>query len=78
MEERCFRLMEKDVSCMAYQLATRNGTANPFSKDSEQAGKKWMRNFLKRNSQLAVRTPQGLSFARAKSFTPEAVSRFPI
>jgi hypothetical protein len=62
---------------MAYELAVRNGIANPpFSKDSEQIGKKWMRNFLKRNSQLAVPTRDGFSFARAKGFTPKAVSRF--
>jgi hypothetical protein len=61
---------------MAHQLAARNGIANPFSKDNEQAENKWFRNFLKRNSQLAVRTPQGLSIALAKGLYPETVSLF--
>jgi hypothetical protein len=76
MEQRIFCLMQKVVCRMAHQPAVSNGIANPFSKDIEQAGNKWMRNFLKRNSQPAVRTPQGLSFARANGFTPEAISRF--
>jgi hypothetical protein len=55
MEERCFRLTQKDVGRMAHQLAVRNGIANPFTKGSEQAEKKWMRNFLKK--ELATRCP---------------------
>jgi hypothetical protein len=76
MEQRFFGPIQKDVRRMANQLAVGNEMANPFSKDSEQAGKTRVKNFLKTNSQLAVRTLQGPSFERAKIFTPEAVSRF--
>jgi hypothetical protein len=34
-----------------------------------------MKNFPKRNLQLAVRTTQVFTFARAKSFTPDVISR---
>jgi hypothetical protein len=76
MEQRFFSLMQKEVRRMANQLAVGNEMANPFLKDNEQAGKTRVKNFLKTNSQLAVRTPQGSSFEREKNFTPEAVSRF--
>lgn len=76
MEERFFGLSRKDVRQFAYQLAVRNDIENPFSKEKQQAGKTWLRNFLRRNPELSVRTPQGLSFARANNFTPEAVSQF--
>ena len=76
MEKRYFGLSMSDVMRLAYQLAARNGLKHSFSKTKEKAGKKWLRNFLRRNPQLSVRTPEGLSFARAKNFTPERVAEF--
>lgn len=76
LEERYFGLSQKDLRRLAFQLAEKNGIAHPFSKKSESAGRKWVKNFLRRNPQLAVRSPQGLSFARAKHFTLEAVAKF--
>jgi hypothetical protein len=35
-----------------------------------------LKNFFKRNPQLSFRTPQGMSYARIKSFTPENVNAF--
>ncbi|XP_069670121.1 jerky protein homolog-like [Periplaneta americana] len=76
MEERFFGLSRRDVCQLAFQLAKQNDLPNPFSKGMEQAGKKWLKNFLRRNPQLSVRTPQGQSFARVKGFTPDAVGKF--
>lgn len=76
MEQRFFGLSQKDVRRLAFQLALKNGIKTPFSKEKESAGRKWLKNFLRRNPQLSIRTPQGLSLSRAKSFTPEAVARF--
>ncbi|KAJ8968235.1 hypothetical protein NQ317_011351 [Molorchus minor] len=76
MEQKFFGLSRKDVRCMAYQLAIRNNLKNPFSKEKEQAGKKWLKNFMKRHRELSVRTPQGISYVRAKGFTQEAVTKF--
>jgi hypothetical protein len=47
MEERLFYLAQKEFRHIGYQLAVKKGIANPFPKDSEQAGKKWTRNFFK-------------------------------
>ena len=61
---------------MAFQLAIRNGLKNPFNSDKASAGKKWLRAFLKRHPVLSLRTPQGISAARVKAFTPENVAKF--
>jgi hypothetical protein len=40
------------------------------------AGRKWLKNFLRRNPQISVITPEGLPLSRARGFTPESV--FPL
>lgn len=76
MEDKFYGLTTRDVRSMAFKLATLNGVNHRFSKKSELAGRKWLKGFFKRNRHLSVRTPQGLSFGRAKGFNPEDVSRF--
>lgn len=76
MEDKFYGLTTKDVKSMAYQLALRNGIKNKFSQKSQQAGRKWLKNFFHRNPQISIRQPQGLSMARAKGFNPEDVSKF--
>jgi len=39
MERKFFGLTMVDVTCLAYQLAVRNGTKNQFCKRNEKAGK---------------------------------------
>ena len=38
MEERLFGLTTSDIKVLAFQLASRNGILNPFSKEDERAG----------------------------------------
>nr|CAH7719070.1 unnamed protein product [Callosobruchus chinensis] len=76
MEQRFYGLRSGDMKRMAFQLAFRNKIPHPFNGVSKSAGKKWLRLFLKRHPQLSMRTPQGMSAARVKSFTPEKVSGF--
>ena len=45
-------------------------------KRNENAGRKWLRNFLRRHQEISVRTLEGLSLWRAKGFTPESVAQF--
>lgn len=61
---------------MAFQLAIKNGINHPFSGVKKLAGKKWLKGFLNRNPQLSMRSPQGISAARVKAFTPENVQIF--
>jgi len=61
---------------MAFQLAIRNGLKHPFNPEKSEAGRKWLRSFLKRLPVISMRTPEGISAARAKGFTSENVARF--
>ena len=65
-----------DVMRLAYQLAVRNRTKNQFCKRNEKAGRKWLKNFLRRHPQISVRTPASLSLSRVRGFTPESVAQF--
>jgi len=68
-EERFFRLRE--VRRMADQIPIRNGMANPFSKDSEEAGRRWTKELPKGK----VSVPETVC-SREQSFIPETISRF--
>jgi len=76
MERKFFGLTMADVMRLAYQLAVRNGIENHFCKRNEKAGRKWLKNFLRRHPQISVRTPKVLSLSRARGFTPESVAQF--
>ena len=76
MEAKYFGLSVTDIRRLAYQLATKNNITNPFNKDDKTAGRKWFKKFLKRNPQLSLRTPQGTSVNRVRSFNEESVEKF--
>jgi len=69
-------LSQKGFCQFAFQLANKTGIENPFSKEKEAAGIKWLKIFESRNSKLFVKTPQGLYFYRAEMFILEAVVKF--
>jgi len=75
MERKFFGLIVADVMCLACQLAVRNGIKIQFCKRNEKAGRKWLKHFLS-HPKISVRTPEGLSFSRARGFTPESVAQF--
>jgi hypothetical protein len=75
MERKFFGLTMVEVMPLAYQLVVRNGIKNQFCRRNEKAGRKWLKNFLRRHPQISVRTPEGLSLSRARSFTPESVAK---
>jgi len=76
MERKLFGLTMADVMRFAFHLAVRNGIKNQFCKRNEKAGRMWLKIFLRRHSQISVRTPEGLSLSRARGFTPESVAQF--
>ena len=59
MERKFFGLKMTEIIRLAYQLAVRNGIKNRFCKRNEKAGRKWLKNFLRRDPQISVRTPEG-------------------
>ena len=76
MERKFCSLTMADVTRLSYQLAVRNGIKTQFCKRNETAGRKWLKNFLRRHPQISVRTPEGLSLSRTGGFTPESVAQF--
>jgi len=68
MERKVWGLTMKDVIRLAYQVAVRNGIKNQFCKRNEKAGRKWLKNFLRRHPQISVKNPEGLSLSRARGF----------
>lgn len=67
---------QRDIKRLAYHLAIRNNIIHTFNSSKESAGKKWLQLLFKRHRQLSMRTPQDMSAAQIKSFTPENVSKF--
>jgi hypothetical protein len=49
-----------DVVHLAYQYAVRNGIKNECCNRNEKAGRKWLKNFLRRQQVISVTTAEGL------------------
>jgi len=76
MQQRLFGLTLTDMRRMAFQVAERNGISHRFDKKKEMAGKDWLHGFLRRNSELSLRTPEPTSIARAAGCNSVQVNRF--
>lgn len=76
MESRLFGLTSRDVRSLAFQLAERNKLEHTFNKETGLAGKDWFRGFMHRHPNLAIRSPEPTSAARARSFNRENVDQF--
>lgn len=76
MERKFFGLTKSDVVQLAFQVAEIRGVSTPFNKDNKVAGRKWFKNFINRNSNLSLRTPQATSIGRVKGFNKGSVSEF--
>ena len=74
MSDMGFGLSRQDVMVLAFQIADRSGIQHPF-KDGA-AGRKWFDNFLSRQPTLTLRSPQSLSYARAKATNPKILEDF--
>lgn len=62
---------------LAFQYAQRNNLKYPESwNKNKKAGEDWLRSFLSRHTNLALRTPESTSVARAKGFNRHEVSHF--
>jgi hypothetical protein len=61
---------------LAYRLAVRNGIKNQLCKRNKNAGRKWLKKFLRRHPEISVITPEGLSLSRARGFTVESLAQF--
>jgi hypothetical protein len=70
-------LTPKDVRKLAFECSRKFDVKAPSQwAASEMAGADWFSSFIKRNSELAIRTPEATSLARATSFNRVNVSKF--
>ncbi|CAH2105699.1 unnamed protein product [Euphydryas editha] len=73
-----FGLLPEQVRQLAYQFAVKFNVQSipPSWHTNGEAGKDWLKNFLKRNSTLSLRTPEGTRAGRASSFNRHNVNQF--
>lgn len=76
MESRMYGLTKQDVLSLAYQLAEKNKIPHPFSAERGKAGVDWLKGFRKRNPDIALRSPESTSAARARAFNKPVVNKF--
>ena len=76
MQSRFYGLTYLDLRSLALQLAERNGIAHPFAKGQKLAGKTWLHSFMRRHSELTLRSPEPTSMARIAGFNRIQVGKF--
>ena len=76
MERRLYGLTPEDVKRIVYQFCEINGINHNFSEDTKMAGRKWLRGFLNRHSELSVRLPERTSISRAMGFNRQKVKMY--
>lgn len=76
MEVMLFGLTINDIRSLAYQVAQRNGLSDAFGNDKDKVGRDWLNGFLRRHPQIALRTPEATSAARARGFNKVSVGKF--
>ena len=72
-----YGLAPKDIRKLAYEFSVANHVTMPCKwSECEMAGADWSTAFLKRHSQLSIRTPEATSLGRATSFNSANVGLF--
>lgn len=73
-----FGLIPEEVRKLAYECAIKLELTNIPSNWNEKkmAGEDWFQNFMKRNPELSLRTPEATSLSRATSFNKTNVQDF--
>ena len=74
LQQRMFGLTTADLWKLAFDIAERMKLPHPFK--NLKAGKEWMRGFLRRHSELAIRSPEATSISRIVGFNRPSVNRF--
>ena len=65
MSARFYGLCFRDLQSLAYEFADANHIAHPFDATSRLAGRDWVYGFMKRHSQLSLKSPEPMSLGRA-------------
>lgn len=65
-----------DLRQLAFQFAESLNLKHNFNKETGKAGYDWVKSFLRRNPEVALRKSEGVSLQRAKGMTREEVYNF--
>ena len=76
MDKAFYGLTIMDIRVLVFEYCKRNEINNPFSKETKLAGEDFVRGFLKRHKDLALRKPQGVALNRVFGLNKEAVKRY--
>lgn len=76
MEARLYGLCTDDVRRIVFLYCEKNNIHNDFNIETKMAGKKWLRLYLQRNSELSIRMPEKTSMQRAVGFNKVKVGIF--
>ena len=75
LDAMMFGITAKDLMSLAYEVAVAHGITK-FSDVKKSAGKKWYYSFMRRHTELSLRSPEPTSLARAAGFNREAVYHY--
>ena len=67
LDAMMFGITAKDLTSLAYEVAVAHGITK-FSDAKKSAGKKWYYSFMRRHTELSLRSPEPTSLARAAGF----------
>lgn len=73
---RFYGLTSEQLRQLAYEFAERNNLPHNFDRVTKMAGVDWLSGFLKRNKQIALRSPEMMSLARMQGFNETQVKKF--
>ncbi|KAG5874311.1 hypothetical protein JTB14_019060 [Gonioctena quinquepunctata] len=65
-----------DVRNIAYSSAEKNNIKHPFNIGTILAGEDWFTGLRKRHPEIALRSPEATSLARARGFNRQSVAKF--
>lgn len=76
LASRGFGITPKNVRKYAYDFAVLHNLKHTFNTDKKMAGQDWFRRFIKRNKNITIRKPEGLSRARFNGLKKDKVLSF--
>jgi hypothetical protein len=76
LARRGFGCTPNQIRRAAFMFANNRGISHPWDKEDMSAGNYWFSGFIKRNDDIALRKPEGLSNARAQRMNKMAVEDY--
>ena len=67
-EARFYGITLTDLKKLVFKITKENGLAIRFNQEKEFSGIGWLNNYLKRQPEISLRTPQPTSLVRASGF----------